>query len=99
MKSYWQSVQTPTAARAAGYLTWGYYYGRNMNDFADTQTLYDLLGLDYGAPIANFRTMIATGKPVLGHVIANQDEAHLALSKGAHGLVVSGVTQVVPHRG
>ncbi|MBN9619544.1 MAG: hypothetical protein J0H43_07415, partial [Actinobacteria bacterium] len=75
---------------------WGYYYAQNMDDFAATQSRYDLLGLTYTAPRSDFQTMRATGKVVIAHVIPTEAAARQALGKGAGGLMVSGVTQVVP---
>lgn len=99
MKSYWAANETPAAARRAGYRTWGYYYAQNMSDFAATQARYDLLGLNYRAPSSDFATMHATGKPVIAHVIRDRHAATEAFGKGAAGLMVSGVTGVIPHLG
>lgn len=99
MKSFWAATETPTAARRAGYRTWGYYYAQNMSDFAATQVRYDLLGLNYSAPTSDFATMRATGKPVIAHVIRDRHAATEAFDKGAAGLMVSGVTAVIPHLG
>jgi glycerophosphoryl diester phosphodiesterase len=99
MKSYWAATETPVAARRAGYLTWGYYYARNMGAFAATQARYDLLGLDYTAPSSYFATMRATGKSIIAHTIRDRQAAAEAFGKGAAGLMVSGVIAVIPHLG
>ncbi len=96
IKSYWQSAAVPKAARDHGYQTWGYYYAKDMGEFAATESRYDLLGLDYTAPATDFATMRATGKPIIAHVIPTAAAAKTALGDGANGLMVSGVEQVVP---
>lgn len=96
IKSYWASTDVSTLAHAAGYLVWGYYYAKDMPQFPDTQSRFDLLGLDFTAPAADFAQMRATGKPVIAHIIETRSEAAIARSKGAQGFMVSGVEQVVP---
>jgi len=96
VKSYWQSKNAPSLAHQRGYFTWGYYYVKDMPSFATTQSRFDILGLDYTAPRADFATMRATGKPVIAHLIANTHAASVALDKGAQGLMISAVEQVVP---
>jgi Glycerophosphoryl diester phosphodiesterase family len=96
-KGYYTSTNTATAARRRGYLTWGYYYDRDMGKFAATQSRFDLLGLNDSAPASDFATMRATGRPVLAHVIPNASSASAATCKGASGYMVSGVEEVVPH--
>lgn len=98
MKSYWQSTNTPVMAHQRRYLTWGYYYAKDMPRFAKTQSKFDLLGLDYTAQSADFQAMRATGKPVIAHIINNAHAASVAIKKGAQGLMVSAVEQVVPYQ-
>ena len=97
VKSYWESADLPRQAQQQGYLTWGYYYAVNMKSFAATQGRFDLLGLNYDAPAADFAAMRATGKPVVAHIIGSAAAATTGLRKGASGLMVSAVEQVVPH--
>lgn len=99
VKSYWQSADLPRQAHQLGYLTWGYYYADNMKSFPATQGRFDLLGLNYDAPAADFAALRATGKPVVAHVIGSAAAAATGLAKGAAGLMVSDVQQVVPHVG
>ena len=96
VKAYYASRNTVTEAHRRGYRTWGYYYDRNMGDFAATQMRFDLLGVNVGAPQADFAVMRATGKPVLTAVIAKPAQASSSACAGAGGYMVSGVTQVVP---
>lgn len=96
IKSYWQTVKTPTAAHARGYTTWGYYYADQMDQFEATQGRFDLLGIDQDAPTAVYQRMLATGKRVIAHVVATPAQADRALAAGATGLMVSGVRDVVP---
>jgi glycerophosphoryl diester phosphodiesterase len=96
VKSFWKATKAAQEAHRRGYLTWGYYFLDGMAEFAATQSKFDLLGLPYDAPSSDFRTMQATGKPVIAHIIASAEQAREALKKGARGLMISDVTAVVP---
>lgn len=96
VKSNWSADRTAAAAHRRGYLTWGYYYAKDMPHFAATQRRFDLLGLEYSASSEDFRVMEATGKPVIAHIVAAPDQARGALEKGASGLMVADVESVVP---
>ena len=96
VKSYFQFTSTPATARARGYTTWGYFYEANMGQFAAEQGKFDLLGMQYDASATTFRTMLGTGKRVIAHIVSTDAQADAGLAKGATGLMVSGVKQVVP---
>lgn len=96
VKSYWKSKALPQQARKGGYITWGYYYAKDVQDFAATESRFDMLGLNYSAPPADFAAMQATGKPIIAHIIGNAQAAAAALHSGASGLMVSAVQQVIP---
>lgn len=99
VKSFWASDATASAARRRGYLTWGYYFDGAMPHFAATQQHFDLLGLPSSASAADFRRMLATGKPLIAHIIETPGQAQDALAKGATGLMVADVEAVVPAGG
>ncbi len=96
IKSFWASGQAPAQARARGYLTWGYYYSKDMPHFAATQSKFDTLGLNYDAPTVDFAILSATGKPIIAHIIRSAAAAASSLRKGAQGLMISAVEKVVP---
>lgn len=96
-KSYYTAKNSALEAHKRGYVTWGYYYDRNMTAFAATQSRFDLLGLNYSAPAADFLIMRATGKAVIAHVITTPSSASTGSCKGASGYMVSDVKQVVPN--
>ena len=96
VKCYWSQWAVADAAHRRGYRTWGYYYTKDMSNFGTTQRHFDLLGLSYQAPVADFAQMHATGKRVIAHVIRTRPQASQALAKGADGLMVSGVVDNVP---
>ena len=96
VKSYMMTTATPAEAHKRGYLTWGYYYPRDMAEFASTEARFDLLGLEQFAPGSDYATVLATGKPVIAFIIASADAGRTALDRGARGLMVSAVDQVVP---
>jgi glycerophosphoryl diester phosphodiesterase len=96
-KSYYNSRATAAEAHARGYLTWGYYYEKDMANFAATESRFDLLGLNYSASAKTFETMLATGKQIIAHVIATPAAELTACRLGVSGYMVSGITQVVKH--
>jgi hypothetical protein len=79
---------------AAGFATWGYYY--EEDDVPATAGSWDLLGMDHAASQEAWDEITGLGKPVIGHVISTVGQAGAALGKGADGLMVAGVTTVVP---
>jgi hypothetical protein len=100
-KSYCTDTAWADAAHARGYRTWGYYYGKELDDgtvaWQATQASWDLIGLDYGASPSAWTSARALGKPVLGHVIPDARAASIALRDGAVGLMVSGIQEVLRH--
>jgi hypothetical protein len=42
--------------------------------------------------------VLALGRPVVAHVVSDAAGADRALAAGAHGLMVSGVREVLPRR-
>lgn len=96
IKSYWKTEDTPIEAHRRGYLTWGYYYADEMDRFPASQSRFDLLGINVDAPPQVYAQMLATGKRLIAHVVATRAQADKALARGATGLMVSGVQEVVP---
>lgn len=98
-KGYFSSVEWARAAHAKGYATWGYYYGSDLEKDAGaltgTQSEWSLLGLDYGASVADWKAIRAFGKPVIGHILPTKAAVAVAEAKGAVGLMVSGVREVL----
>ena len=86
-------------ARAAGYRTWGYYYGRDVGSgatpFAATQADWTLLGLDLAAPDDAWGEVRALGKPLIGHIADGADQARRLLADGAQGVMVAGIRSVL----
>jgi len=96
VKSYGPSVAVPEAARARGYPTWGYWFDADLPTFDADQVRYDLLALPWDGDASAWADAVGTGKPVFGHVVAAPDQARRALDRGATGLMVAGVEEVVP---
>ena len=96
VKCYWRSTAVAAEARTRGYLTWGYYDDAGPAGLAGTQARFDLLGLPWSAPAADWAAARATGKPVIAHVVATAQQAGVARGRGAAGFMVSGVEEVVP---
>ena len=96
VKSWWKSTAVAAEARTRGYLTWGYYDDAGLAQLAGTEPQFDLLGLPWSAPAADWAAARATGKPVIAHVVATAQQADVARDRGATGFMVSGVEEVVP---
>jgi glycerophosphoryl diester phosphodiesterase len=96
VKSFSRAAQTASEAHRRGYVTWGYYFLPDLPVFASTQSNFDMLGLPYDAPSSDFQMMLATGKPVIAHIVSTQAAARQGLDHGARGLMISDVEAVVP---
>ncbi len=88
----------PHDAAARGYKNWGYFYEDDYanGNLAAYQGRYDILGMDYGASSAAWNATQSYGKPIIGHIVPSAAAATAALNKGATGLMVSGVQNVIP---
>lgn len=99
-KAYCTTTGWAAAARARGYRTWGYYYGRDLADGSTpleaTQASWDLLGLDVAAPADAWSAVLAAGKPVIAHIVASPADAATARNRGARGQMISAVRELSP---
>lgn len=83
--------------RARGLKTWGYYYSADIpTNLPNTAAKWDWLGLDVNSTQAEWDTIKAYGKPVLGHIPNSAAQATSGLDKGADGLMVAAVRAVQP---
>lgn len=98
-KSYCTGRTWAGVARAAGYTTWGFYYGKDLDSKPGllelTQDAWSLLGLDFEASDTNWAALRATGKPIVGHIIPSKAAEKRVLREGAQGLMISGVREVL----
>ena len=87
------------AMHAAGYKTWGYFYESDYTGgtLASNQANWDILGMDYGASTAAWTAVTGYGKPVIGHTCPTVSAKNTAISRGATGLMCSGVIAIVPN--
>ena len=87
------------AARAAGFHTFGFYYASrsdaNLASLAATHRQWDLLGMQFDAGEEAWAQTRSFGKPVIGHIVADRSEGRTAIARGAAGLIVSGVREVL----
>lgn len=90
-KSFGLSVGWPARARERGYTSWGYFYTTNQSSFDVAVPRWDLLGMEYAATQSIWDEMLAYDKPVIGHICNNITAINSAISKGASGVMVSGV--------
>jgi hypothetical protein len=88
VKQYASDVSLASAAAARGYATWGHTF----DDFLANPNLgtylsaWSLLGIDYAASQTSWDVLLATGKPVIGHIAETQTAYDTAISKGAIGV-------------
>lgn len=99
-KGYLTATQWADAAAARGYARWGYGYSADVSlNFPTYQTHWSLLGMDLTANQTDWNAVLAYGKRVYGHIAATAANAAAAIARGATGLMVSGVQQIVPQEG
>lgn len=98
-KNFYTASSYAAAAHAAGYKTWGYYYAADAPNLPSTAGNWDYLGMQYDAGQSVWDQVLSYGKPALAHIIATATQAVTALATGASGLMVSGVTEVIPQTG
>lgn len=89
----WPSAEV---ARARGYKTWGIYYGDEITQVPNYAEHFDILGLEYKDSQLYWNIALATGKPVMGHIIYNINWADTALNRGATGLMCAIPDQLGP---
>nr|ADW08993.1 unknown [Clavibacter phage CN77] len=104
-------VEVGRKFRAAGMKTWGYYYYDDLvtsltaaggtpkaTNIQTTNTEWDYLGLEYTASQDAWNEVLSYGKPVIGHIVPTGAAALTALSKGASGVMASGIRSVMAAR-
>ncbi|VHM07058.1 Uncharacterised protein [Streptococcus pyogenes] len=92
------------AAAAKGYQTWGYFYEADIasGELAAWQSHWSILGMEYSASQGAWDTILAYGKPVVGHIAGSQANFDTAIAKGARMVQsanVSGIRAVGAVRG
>ena len=81
-------------ARERGYKTMCMMY---PNEVAGADlSLFDVLGMEWNAEQGVWDVLKATGKPLIAHIITTQQQADIALSRGATGLMASVPSVVHP---
>ncbi len=81
-----------------GYKTWGYFYDTDQSNYATYAPRWDILGMNYTAAQSYWDALAAAapGKPIMGHICPDAAAVSTAISKGANGVMVSGVKVNVP---
>lgn len=92
------------AVAAKGYQTWGYFYEADIasGELAAWQSHWSILGMEYSASQGAWDTILAYGKPVVGHIAGSQANFDTAIAKGARMVQsanVSGIRAVGAVRG
>lgn len=97
IKAYGISTTIPNTAATNGYQSWGYFYPADTSNLPTYAPLWSLLGEDVLTATSTDWTAIKSyGKLVLGHIIATAAQKATAITLGADGFMVSGVTEVIP---
>jgi len=88
------------AARAHGFLTWGFFYATGVDDgsFAEDQGVWDILGMEYSVAQSYWDTVLAAAgsRKVIAHIAPTQSAYDMGVSKGASGVQVSASHLVAP---
>lgn len=94
IKFYGDNARLANDARAAGYKSWGYFYAADFDSgmYEKNKGNWDLLGLPYDAATVYWDTIKLQNKPILAHIAPSRAAVDMALSKGAAGVMVSGIT-------
>ncbi|MGH1525056.1 glycerophosphodiester phosphodiesterase [Leifsonia sp. L25] len=102
-KGYCTGTDWPTQAAMRGYRGWGYYYASEVEADAkllpSTQARWTTLGLDFNGSPAVWERMRKLGRPVLAHVVPDAPGAETARRRGASGMIVSGIREVLSPKG
>lgn len=89
-------VDVANAATARGIASWGTLHDDDVTNgnLAAYGSAWSMLGLSYAASQADWDTVLALGKPVLGREVMTAAQRTEALSKGAVGISCSGVRAI-----
>lgn len=88
--------ETFQAAKEAGFRVASYLYDDILHYLEDIDPWVDYHGLNEDAPVEAWNTVLATGKPMWGHVCATPIHAATAIAKGASIVQCSGVQAIIP---
>lgn len=95
-KYFFSNLVFARACAARGIKTWGYYYTSDIQAGSHVTTAdeWTFVGLEYTATQAIFDTLASTGRPIISHIAPDKAAYQLGLSKGAVGMMVSGIRSV-----
>jgi hypothetical protein len=86
-----------------GYKTWGFYYGADLvtdpNVIANNISKWTMIGMNWDATQPQWDTAKSYGKPVIGHICDTLAQADEAITKGADGVMMSGVRAIYKDAG
>ena len=101
IKYYGDNANLAAQAKAQGFQTWGYFYPADVDSgmFNTYKGSWDILGMSYDAAASYWNTLLAAGKPVIGHICPNASAVNIARTKGASGLMVSGIREAISQDG
>lgn len=80
--------------------TWGYCYDTDVDSGAFAEhagnSAWTMLGLNIGAAQSYWDTVVAVGKPVIGHIANSQADYNTAITKGAEMVQCADITTLAP---
>ena len=91
LKGYYTDAALAHQARQVGIQSWGYYYARDLTNLESTSSNWDMLGLELAATPAQWSQVTSKGKPTIAFFITGPADLEQAVTKGADGMMVSGV--------
>lgn len=94
MKSYGNNQRFANDSRAAGYKSWGYYYPADFDSgmYEANKHVWDYLGIPYDAATPYWDLIKLENKPIIAHIAPTRAAVDMGLSKGAKGIMTSGIT-------
>lgn len=92
--SKWLLPEIKQGTMSKPYQIWMVVYGDEINQVTGTSGLpyspyYELIGLEYNAPAANYNIAKAADKLIVAHIVINEFWVPGALDKGADGIMCS----------
>lgn len=99
IKHYYTYTALAAAAKARGLATYGYYsqsaIDADPNVVTNTHANWDILGLGWDAPTADWTILKAPGKPTIAHNCTTEEAGQIGLGQGADGLMMREVIQTI----
>ncbi len=91
----WAPAQQTRAARARGYLSWGYLTSDVLDRMEEAAQQHDMLGVPVDAADGEISRLVETGRPVMAWEVHTRSQRDRLRSLGVAGLMCSNVPYVL----